>query len=65
MLTDSENESDDEQIPDLGKNIWIEPDIVESSDDGEETVINSVVVTKQNEFWNQWNNLPADSCIAS
>ncbi|XP_064862496.1 uncharacterized protein LOC135563592 [Oncorhynchus nerka] len=31
-LSDSENESDDEEIPDLGKNIFIEEDIVESSD---------------------------------
>ena len=43
----SENESDDEEIPDLGKTILIEEDIVESSDDsdGEETAINSVAVT--------------------
>ena len=40
-LPDSENESDNEEIPDLGKNIFIEPNIVESSDDnvGEETVL--------------------------
>jgi hypothetical protein len=39
-LSDSENESDNEEIPDLGQNILIEPDIVESSNDsdGEETV---------------------------
>ena len=40
-LPDFENESDNEEIPHLGKNIFIEPDIVESS----ETAINSVVVT--------------------
>ena len=32
-LSDCENESDDEEIHDLHKNILIEPDIVESSDD--------------------------------
>ena len=47
-LSDSENESDDEEIPDLG-NIFIAPDIVESSDDsdGEETAINSIVLTEK------------------
>jgi hypothetical protein len=30
-LSDSENESDDEEIPDLGKNMLIEPDVVDSS----------------------------------
>ena len=30
-LSDSENESDDEEIPDVGKHIFIESDIVESS----------------------------------
>ena len=30
-LSDSKNESDDEEIPDLGKNLFIEPDIIESS----------------------------------
>jgi hypothetical protein len=51
-LSDSENESDDEETPDLGKNIFIEPDIVESSDDsdGEETLINSVVVMEEVEI---------------
>ena len=40
------NESDNEEITDLCKNILIERYIVESSDDsdGEETAINSVVV---------------------
>ena len=51
MLTfsDSENESDDEENPDLGKNIFIESYIVELSDysDGEETAINSVAVTEE------------------
>ena len=42
-LSDSENESDNEEIPDLDKNILIEPDIVESS----ETAINNVVVTEE------------------
>jgi hypothetical protein len=39
-LSDSENESDNEEIPDLGQITLIEPDIVGSSDDngGEETV---------------------------
>ena len=48
LLSDSENESDDEVIPDLD-NIFIEEDIVESSDesDREETGINSVVVTEE------------------
>ena len=32
-LSDSENESDNEEIPDLGKDMFIEPDIVEASDD--------------------------------
>ena len=40
-LSDSENESDDEEIPDLGKNIFID------DSDGEETVINSVVVMEE------------------
>lgn len=40
-----ENESDDEEILDLAKNIFIEPDSVEYSDDsdGEEKAINNVV----------------------
>jgi hypothetical protein len=42
-LSDSENESDDEEIPDLSKNILIEPDIVESSG----TLMDSVVVTEE------------------
>ena len=44
-LSGSENESDDEEIPDLGKNTFIEEDIVESSDDSdvEEMSVNSVV----------------------
>ena len=44
-VSGSENESDDKEIPDLGKNIFTEPDIVGSSDDsdGEETALNSVV----------------------
>jgi hypothetical protein len=29
---DSENESDNEEIPDLGKKNFIEPDVVQSSD---------------------------------
>jgi hypothetical protein len=48
-LSESENESNNEEFPDLGKIIFIEKDIVESSDDsdGEETVINSVGVTEE------------------
>jgi hypothetical protein len=48
-LSDSENESYDEEIPDLGKNILIEPDIVDSSDDsdGEEMATNSFVVMEE------------------
>jgi hypothetical protein len=36
ILSDSENESDHEETPDLDKNIFIEPNIVESSDNSDE-----------------------------
>jgi hypothetical protein len=35
LHADSDSENDSEEIPDLGKNIFIEKDIVESSDDND------------------------------
>jgi hypothetical protein len=50
LSTKIENESDDEEITDVAKNILIEPDSAEYSDDssdGEEKIINSVVCHKR------------------